>query len=343
MLPAWSVPKLTLGLWGWMRHFPISQIGNRRGIVMALGVTQVPLAASLVLLAVVAHGRGLSVGYPLLRWCVILAAGACAAAPVRRQVLTLPICIAAVLLALSSNRWLLLPAMAGLFAFDAVAGPLRERPGRRPWRAAGSFLGFRIAWRALGLEPVTCYFLSGIPIAAAALFISNNGLTGPWAAGAARFGGSLAALILISGLARRLALRRPPWPLARSFPWSAAHRVGTDALFLGLHALPLFALVYWLHPSAAAGLLILLPYLCLRAAGSMRQMPARRTGEGSFVAEGIFVAGSFALLPWTALGWLAAAPLAFYGARRAELHQKVTLWLELHYATGGDSLSWSDG
>jgi hypothetical protein len=55
------------------------------------------------------------------------------------------------------------------------------------------------------------------------------------------------------------------------------------------------------------------------------------------------VAGSFALLQWTAICWLAAAPLAFYAARRAELHQKVTLWLELHYATVGDSLSWSDG
>jgi hypothetical protein len=343
VLPAWAVPKLTLGLLGWMRHLPISQIGNRRGIVMALAVTQVPLAVALVLLAVVAHGRGLSVGYPLLRWCVILVAGACAAAPVRRQMLTSPLCLAAALLALSSNRWLILPAIAGILALDALAGPLRERPRRKPWRAAGSLLGFRIAWRALGWEPATCYLLSGIPLAAAALFISNNELSGPWAAGAARFGGSLAVLILISALARRLALRRPPWPLSRSFPWSAAHRVATDALFLGLHALPLCAAVYWLHPSAVSGLLALLPYLGLRAAGSMRQMPARRTGEGSLVAEGIFVAGSFALLPWTAIGWLVATPLAFYGARRAELHQKVTLWLELHYATVGDSLSWSDG
>jgi hypothetical protein len=343
VLPAWSVPKLILGLNGWMRHLPISQLVNRRGIVMALGVTQAPLAVSLALLAAVAHGRGLSIAYPLLRWCVILAAGACAAAPVRRHMVTAPLCTATALLALSSNRWLLLPAIAGLVAADALAGPVRERPRRKPWRAAGSFLSFRIAWRALGWEPITCYLLCAIPLGAAALFISNNELSGPFAGGAARFGGSLAVLMLISGLARRLALRRPPWPLARSFPWSAAHRVGTDALFLGLHALPVFVFVYWLHPSAVAGSLALVPYLSIRAAGSMRQMPARRTGAGGFIAEGIFVAGSCALLAWTSIGWLAAAPLAFYCARQAELHQKVTRWLELHYATVGDSLSWSDG
>jgi hypothetical protein len=343
IFPAWAVPKLTLGLLGWMRHLPISQIGNRRGMALALGVTQVPLAVSLLLLAAVAHELGLPTGYALMRWCVILAAGAIAAAPARRQLLTSPLCIAAALLTLSSNRWMLLPSIACLVAADAFAGPLRERPRRKPWRAAGSFLSFRIAWRALGWEPIMCYLLSGIPLGATALFISNNGLAGPWAAGSARFGGTLAVLILISGLARRLALRRPPWPLARSFPWSAAHRVGNDALFLGLHALPLIVFVYWLHPSALASLLALTPYLSIRGAGSMRQLPARRTGEGAFIAEGIFVAGSCALLPWAAAGWLAAALPAFYAARRAELHQKVTLWLELHYATVGDSLSWSDG
>ena len=343
IFPAWAVPKLSLGLLGWMRHLPISQIANRRGMVLALGVAQVPLAVSLVLLAFVAHGRGLSVGYHLLRWCVILAAGAIAAAPVRSQVFTSPLCVASALLTLSSNRWMLLFSIAGLIAVDAFAGPLRERPRRKRWSTAGSFLSFRIAWRALGWEPVTCYLLSGIPLAATALFISNNGLFGPWAAGAARFGGSLSVLILVSGLARRLALRRPPWPLARSFPWSAARRVGADALFLGFHALPLLAIVYWLHPSALGALLALTPYLSIRGAGSMRQLPARRTGEGAFIAEGIFVAGSCALLPWAALGWLASVLPAFYAARRAELRQKVTLWLELHYATAGDSLSWSDG
>jgi hypothetical protein len=341
-LPIWAVPQLLMGLNGWMRHLPISRVSDRRGLTMGLLAAQLPLAVSLLLLAAVASSRGLSIALPLLRFCVALVSSAYAAVPVRRRGLNASLCLAAALLAVSGDRWLLIPSVVILCVVDVVAGPVREPHRRKAWRAAGSLLSFRISWRALGWYTAWYYLLSAVPLGVTALFISNNELTGSYASGATRFGSSLAIVALISGLARRLALRRPPWPLARSFPWSAAHRVAADALFLGLHALPLAVLVCPLDPSAAAATLALIPLLATRAAGSMREMPARRTGLGGFTAEGFFVAGACALLAWSAILWLAVAPFAFYSARRAEVHQKVTRWLELHYEAVGDSLSWGD-
>ncbi len=343
VLPLWAVPQLALGLDGWMRHLPISRKGNRRGLLLASLTVQIPLVFSLILMAFVAHTHRLAVTVPMLRWGVLLAAGACAAVPVRRQWLTAPLSMAAAFLAVAPGRWPVIPAILLLFACDAFAGPVRRVRRRHPRRGAGALLDFRISWRALGWRAFTCYLMALIPVAAAGLFISNNELTGAFAGAAGRFGTGLAALVVIAAMSRRLALRRPPWPLARSFPWSAAHRVGSDALFLGLHALPLLSVGCLVNPAASIETLALLPFLSLRGAQCMRQMPARRTGAGSFVAEGIFVSGLSALLIWAALFWLAAAIPAFFAARNAEARQKVTRWLELHYANVGDSLSWSDG
>jgi len=342
VLPVWAVSRLALGMNGWMKHLPISRVGNRRGLTLALLIVQMPFAVGLLLLAVVAHAHGLSVTVPMIRWGLILAAGACAAAPVHRQWLTAPVSLAAAFLSVQAADGLIISAAGLLVVADLFAGPVRRLRRRPPKSSAGPLLDFRISWRALGWRALGCYALGVVPVAAMALFISNNELTGTVADGAGRFGTAIALLVVISGMARRLAVRRPPWPLARSFPWSAGQRVAGDALFLGLHALPLLILGALVNPTATVEACALVPLLSIRAAGCMRQMPARRTGEGRFVAEGIFFAGSSALSAWALLFWLAAAFPAFRAAREAEARQKVTRWLELHYATAGDSQSWSD-
>lgn len=338
----WAMPQLLAGLHGWVRHLPLSAKYNRRALVLGLVAAQLPLAVSLLLLAAIAHTKGLAVALPLVRYCVVLTACACAAAPVRRHILTVTFGIAGAFFALSSGPWALPLAAGCVILADVIAGPLRKPRRRRNWRPATSHLEFRISCRALGWRPAMYYVLCAIPVGAAALFISNNELTGAYAHGSARFGGALATLVLVAGIARQLALRRPPWPLARSFPWSAAQRVGEDAVLLGAYALPLLVLVYWLDSHAVLGTAAVLPVLSVRAAGNMRLMPARRIGMGAFVLEGFVIAGSCALVAWSPLIWLAATPFVFYFARRAELYQKVTRWLELHYASVGDSLSWSD-
>ncbi len=341
VLPFWAVPQLALGLNGWMRHLPISRVGNRRGLTLALLVVQAPAAAALLLLAMVAHAHHLPVTVSMLRWGVVLAAGACAAVPAQRQWLTTPLSLAGALLAVFPVRWLMIPAVVLLVGADNIAGPARSVRRRAPLRAAGPLLHFHISWRALGWRAFGSCILGVVPVAATGLFISNNDLTGELAGASGRFGTAIAALVVFATMARRLALRRPPWPLARSFPWSSGQRIAGDSLFLGFHAIPLVLAGCLVNP-AAVGVFALIPFLSLRGAGCMRQMPARRTGAGRFIAEGLFVAGSSALSAWALLFWLGAALPAFRAARDAESRQKVTRWLEMHYATVGDSLSWSE-
>ena len=151
----------------------------------------------------------------------------------------------------------------------------------------------------------------------------------------------MAAVIVLTGLADKLAVLRPAWPLARSFPWSSSQRVAADALFLFLHALLPVFLVALRHPGAALCILGLLPFLALRAAGDIRRVPLLRTGVRPFLIESVSLAALLGLLPGTALLGIAAAPAAFFAARTSERALKVTRWSDLHHASFGDTLSWS--
>ncbi len=340
-LPGWASPKLSHGLNGWMRHLSISGTGNRRGLTLALVAVQLPLAVGLAIVAIVAHVQGMPLLPGTLRWVLVLVAGAAAATPARRRVCSGALALGAGALALGG--WKQMLASAALLAVsDAVAGAIREKRPRRVWRAAGSLLDFRIAWRALGWRALPGYAAGLLALAATALFISNNELTGALAAGTARFGGGLACVLCISSMAGKLAVRRPVWPLARSFPWSSSQRVATDSLFLGIHAVPLVGIVAASNVDAALSVLALLPLLCLRAAASMRRIPGRRTGEGSYITEGLFEVAMAALLQWMVFVWLVAALPAFLAAREAEQSQKVTRWMDLHHASAGDTLSWGE-
>jgi hypothetical protein len=175
----------------------------------------------------------------------------------------------------------------------------------------------------------------------AALFIRNNELAGRLFAGTARFGASMAIVVFLSTLSEKLAVRRPVWPWARSLALSSSRRVLADAVFLAIHATPLLLPAALIHVPSALAVLLLLPLLSSRAAGHMRRISERRTGNAAFVLEGFFASAVLALLPWTLLLALAAAPAAFLSARNLDSRQKVTRWLEKHHDAGGDSLSWS--
>jgi hypothetical protein len=341
LLPAWAAPKLIHGLNGWMRHLPFSGAGNRRGMALALFVVQMPLAVSLACLALVAGTQGMSITVPSLRWLIVMIAGALASLPVHRKLVTLPASAGAALCALQEDWRCLLPAAALLIAAEFAAGPLRAKRRHSRWHAATDWLTFRIALRALGWRTFAIHGAAMLPLAAMALFLRNNTLAPSLAGGAARLGGSLAAVIMLAGLADKLAIRRPAWPLARSFPWSSSQRVTADALFLFLHALLPASLVALRHPGAAACILGLLPFLALRAAGDIRRAPLLRTGARPFLIESFCLAALLSLLPWTALLGIAAAPAAFVAARNNERRLKVTRWSDVRHTTFGDTLSWS--
>ncbi len=338
-LPAWACPRLSHGLTGWLRHLSISGIGNRRGLTLALVAVQLPLAVGLAILAIVAHAQDLRLLPGVPRWVLVLLAGAVAATPAQRRLFSMSLALAAEVLALGG--WTrMLASVALLVVADAVAGGIRQKRPHKTWRTAGSLLDFRIAWRALGWRVLTGYAAGLIVLMATALFISNNELAGELAAGAARFGGGLACVLCISSLALKLAVRRPVWPLARSFPRSSSQKIATDSLFLGIHAVPLLGILATIDSRVVLSVLALFPLLCLRAAASMRRLPERRSGAAAYIVEGSFSVAMAALLPWTVFVWLAAAVPAFLSAREAEQSQKVTRWIDLHHASAGDTLSW---
>src|SRR5262249_55145871 len=190
------------------------------------------------------------------------------------------------------------------------------------WRDSGDFLNLQIAWRALGSRVVPALLLGALAIGASALFIANNHLQGSIATAAARLGGVTGCAFCLSTISKHLAIRRPPWPLARSFPWSSTQRIVDDSLFVGLCALPLVVLVAAESIAAAAMVITALPLMSVRAAEYMRRIPERQSATLVLFGEGAFIAILLTLIPWSALLWLAATIPALYSATEFERSRK---------------------
>ncbi len=337
-------PRICRGLNGWLRHLPASGLAHRRAATLAIAFSQVPL---LMLLLVLAAFSSL-VPAVLIRRTLQLAVTALAAAlcvtPARRRWIAAPVALAAAVVAGAGDWWMLALGAALVAAADWTAGDLATTGAPRvhlPSRSSGGWIEARIAWRALGWSLPGTFVTAVLPVLAAWAFVAHNELAPQYVRLAARLGGGVGAVLLLSSLSESLAVRRPAWPWSRSLPWTARQRVATDALFLGLHALPLILLAVAIHPAALEALPIL-PLLALRAAGALRRAPERRTGAaGEILGEGLLLAALVALLPWAGLGALALVPFALRAAAERERAQKVSRWLELHHLAAGDPQSWS--
>jgi hypothetical protein len=341
LLPAWAAPRLSLGLSGWMRHLPLSDRASRRGLELALVIVQMPVILGLGLLGIVAWQRGVNPWKPaIVQFGVLVSAGALAALPVRRRWVVLPAALAGGAAALASWKAALV-ALPLLIMCEQLAGPVRNARPRRRTPALLPF-SFQVAWRALGWRVPFAYAASLLPVLASVLFAVNSALEGSIKAGAFRMGFGVAFSVLLALLAEPLAVRRPPWPWARSLPWSSGDRVLEDALFFALHALPLLAAEALIHPGAAAAAASLVPLLSLRASGIMRRAREKRLGVMALFVEGCSCSALQALVPWTTAAWLAAAPLAYRLACASERSLKATRWLEAHHQAAGDTLSWSE-
>ncbi len=339
-----SGPRICRGVSGWLRHLPASGLAHRRAATLAIAVSQVPL---LLLLLVLAAFSSLVPGL-LIRRALQLAVTALAAAlcvtPARRRWLAAPMALAAAVFAGVGGWWMLALGAVLLAAADWTAGDLAATgppSAHLSRRSSGGWIEARIAWRALGWSLPGTYLTSMLPVLAAWAFVAHNDLAPQYVRLAARLGGGVASVLLLSSLSESLAVRRPAWPWSRSLPWTAQRRVTADALFLGLHALPLILLAAVIHPAALEALPIL-PLLALRAAGALRRAPERKTGAaGEILGEGMLLASLVALLPWAGLAALAGVPFALRAAAERERLQKVSRWLELHHLAAGDPQSWS--
>jgi len=340
-------PRISRGLGGWLRHLPVSGLAHRRAAGIAIAVSQAPLLLLFLFLAAFASRSGSTLIVDALALAVTALATSIAVVPAKRRWASAPLAMAGAFTA-GAGGWGLLGVGAALtVAADLVAGSLVRTGGppvvktRVSEGAGGGRLEFRIAWRAVGRTLPGAFLLGLLPVGAAWAFIAHNTLAPEHARLGARLGAGCAVVFLLSQIGESLAVRRPAWPWSRSLPGSATQRVISDALFLGLHALPLVLLALWINPSALWALAIL-PPLAVRAAGAVRRAPERRSGaSGEILGEGLLLSALVALLPWTALLALAATPWAVRAAAERERRQKVSRWLELHHLAAGDPQSWS--
>ncbi len=334
---------MTVGLGGWARQLPVSAVAHRRSALVALAVAQSPALVGLALLAPLAARApgGLAAGR-LLALPLIVAGAAVCAWPGSRPWRSRPLAALALAVATLPGAGARLFALLLVVAAERLAGPLPSHaaPARR--RTLPLPLPALVSARAVGPALLPLLLVSLLPIGAMTLLRVNNDLAPAVAAGAARFGGGIGVVLLLSGIAERLAVRRPVWPWARSLPLSATRRVGEDALCLAGPCLVPLAATACLDVVAVLAVAACLPTLALLAAGALRaDRPA-----GSGVATGALGAGALlaawvAVLPWLAVPTLVVAPLALRAAAGRDRRLKVGHWDERHHRAVGDPLSWS--
>jgi hypothetical protein len=236
----------------------------------------------------------------------------------------------------ASGRWCLV-------CLTAAAANVSFRKRRSTtWRTAGALLSWQITLRAVGPRILRGLLSGAACIGMSWLFIANNQLTGAYATAAARLGGVAGCIFCLASLAGEIGKRRPLWPLARSFPQSSIMRVGEDAVFAGMCLLPLLAMIASRNAAAALVVLLVAPFVCVRAAEYMRRVPEGRSVPVVFLGEGLVLAIILTLLPWSTLVFAPAVIPALFSARNYERNRKATVWLELHHASTGDSSSWSE-
>jgi hypothetical protein len=342
-----AVPRLTLGLGGWTRSLPVDGVQHRRGVVAGLAIVQIPLAAAVVLAAlllVFVYREPLSAPKLLGAPLALIAAGA-AAVPARRWLVATPFAGAAAVLA-ALGRWpFLAAAIATLIAADRLAGTLRF-PARRATVPApatpGTLRMFRFTWRAMGWRLVAPLPLSLLALAAAWFYTRNNELAPPDLGFVARLWSVIAVALYVGALGDIVAARRPAWPWSRSLPWSSAARAVDDAIALGIPVLGVILAAIIVDARSAVVALATLPPLA--ALGSAALPGARRRltrVSGRLLLAGALLGVACAYYPWIGALALLGTPLLVRVAAGRTRREVVTGWRELYHDPAGDSLAWS--
>jgi hypothetical protein len=290
------------------------------------------------------HGAELSIA-KLFGTLVAFLAATTAAVPARRDVLARPLALVAVVLAALGSWTSLAIAVAAYTFAEWSAGGIRIASGRSVRNARfDSSVAFqvRIVWRAFGWRIAPPFIAACLPIAFAAFYVANNGLTAEEARLPVRTAGAIAMVIWFAIASDVLTARRAVWPWARSLPWSSRHRVLVDAGALALPAMPLLIALARISWRGAVSVALVTPLLSLLAIAASPRAHDRITGAGGAVILGGTLVGVLVGLGgWTVGLAVASTPLVAWQAARAERHRPVTAWRELHHDVAGDSLSWS--
>jgi len=342
-----AVPRLTLGVGGWMRSLPVNGVQHRRGATYALPIVQLPLAAAVMVAAVLtaaAYHVPLSVPKLLGAPLALLAAGA-GMVPARRAFVSGPFFVASALAA-SLGRWTTLGASVGLFVVaDLIAGSLRF-PARRVAVAAPALPGtlrmFRFTWRALGWRLLAPLPMPALALAAAWFYTRNNELTGPDVGFVARLWSVIALALYTGAVADIVVTRRPSWPWIRSLPWSSTARTVDDVIAIGAPSVVVALASGIVDPRTVVVALATLPAIAALAVLLLHGARRRLTRvSGALVIVGALLGTAMAYYPILSVLALLATPFIVRTAARRDRREIVTGWRELHHDATGDSLAWS--
>jgi hypothetical protein len=340
-----AAPRICLGLNGWIRHLPARSLTHRRLASIAIALSQIPILLVLGVLAFIAFlvfkvspFLYLS-GLPILG----LASGLCVL-PVKHNYLSKPLAFAACILSTSGNWLFLIAAILLLIIADLAAGTLSPtRKSHVSQRSlSSSWMNVLIVLRALRLRILFPYLPALFVLGLTSLFLSNNTLTPHQTFRGVIFGGTLSISMLFAFFANSLAIRRPPWPWARSLSWSAKQRISTDATLISLSSIPILILVILLKTQSIWPVVICIPPLGLFASLSVRRAFENQLGAvWQTLIVGTTASILVCLIPLVSIAFLAVTPLLIKFGAEQDKNQKVSVWLEMHHLAAGDSLSWS--
>jgi hypothetical protein len=306
-----ALPRITLGMAGWIRTLPATRAEHRCAAVVALSAAQffsVAWATFAVVLTVVVYHAPLSVA----------------------KLLALP---------------LIMVAVAALVLFTSNAHLRRRDPSRVPvWRALrGTKLGFihwvRFSWAALPAAAVFGGVLLPIVfIGFAYLIIHHNpGLESSTAHRTVRMAGSLALGALAASLSNTLLRARPTWAWSRSLPWSSTQRIAADAIAIGVPLLVTGLTLMPLDPLNALVTLANIPAIACASAGALRVGARRQSGAAGEVVIVATVAGILiALSPWLAIISVAVMPVVARIAAERDRRMLSSRFVELQHDASAD-------
>ena len=342
-----AVPRLTLGLGGWTRSLPVTGVQHRRGVTYALPIIQLPLAAAVLVAAILtATAYHVPVSGPkLIGAPVALVAAGAAAVPARRAFLSAPGFLASALAA-SLGHWETLAVGIALFvAADLTAGSLRVAVRRSAVASPampGTLPMFRFTWRAVGWRLLAPLPVPALALAAAWFYTRNNELVGPEVGFVARLWSVIALALYVGAIADIVVTRRPAWPWIRSLPWSSTARAADDALAIGLPGVVVALASGIVDARTAIVALAMLPPIASLAVLLSHGARGRLTRvSGALIAIGIGLGIAVAFYPLLSVPALAMTPLLIRAAAKRDRRQIVTGWHELHHDATGDSLAWS--
>ena len=337
-------PRICLGLNGWIRHLPLESRLNRRLALISIFMAQLPVLLSLSLPSLLlANSLEVNSAVYFSGLPVLGLASALFVLPIKNALFIKPFVLCACILSASGN-WLMLISGAFLYLIcDLVSGPIAARKKRQRFRKAtkGMWLSFFIGMRAVKWRVSFPYILALMVLGLTQVFVLNNDLS-PILTGKIRlFGGAYSTVVFCAFFAHVLAVRRPPWPWARSFPLSSRWRILMDAGFLGFLIFPLVMMVFVVEKKTILPLMLSLPLLCLLSSWSISRTFELKTGAyGTILIFGSIAAFLLCLFPLISIMYFVLSPIVLKIAVKQERTLKVSAWLERHHLAAGDSLSW---